>query len=90
MLYRILTEDKQPDVVDSLVQQYLEDATVSRARGVWRRQWENSLIISVSVAGNDETRLVHDAVLALAAAIKQVNQQEAVLVQTFACESLLV
>lgn len=85
MLYRILTEDRQPDVVDALVQQYLDGATVSRARGVWHRQWENSLIIEV--AGTDAVR---EDVLALAVAIKQANQQEAVLVQTFDCESQLV
>lgn len=90
MLYRIITEDKEPqsryDQATELFNRLgIKGATVSRARGVWRGQWENSLIIEIAGTEADRSK-----VWALAQAIKQANKQEAVLMQVFSCESQLV
>jgi len=82
MLYRILTEDKNREQVLKLVARYLLGATVMQGRGLWREQWENSLII--------ETDADYEAAVRLAIGIKTLNRQDAVLIQQIDCESYLI
>lgn len=83
MLYRILTEDKNRKQVLKLVEEKCESATVIEAKGLWRGTWENSLIIEI----DDE---YFKYIETLAEAIKELNKQDAVLIQEIACESYLI
>lgn len=83
MLYRILTEDKNREQVLKLVARYLLGATVMQGRGLWREQWENSLIIETTDAD-------YEAVVRLAVGIKTLNRQESVLIQQIDCKSYLI
>jgi hypothetical protein len=77
MLYRIFTEDVQEnhDKLTELITQFYEGFTIVRAAGYWRLQPENSLIIEIITVDEDAK------VKALAAAIRDANNQECVLVQ---------
>ena len=75
MLYRIFTEDKNQDQIESLVSKYFEGYTLYKAAGYWRLQREDSLIIEI-VADDIDARIS-----ALAGDIKKVNKQDAVLIQ---------
>ena len=83
MLYRIITEDKNQCKVLDLVKWYLCGATIYHAKGLWKRQWENSLIIEMA---NVENAIVAQ----LVQEIKELNQQDVVMVQEIACDSYLI
>ena len=53
-----------------------------RGRGLWQGTWENSLII--------ETDAEYSHVEQLAQAIKELNKQDAVLIQQIKCEGYLI
>lgn len=76
MRWRIYTED-QPSIRDA-VAQAVEGATLITGSGLWRGNWENSLVVEL-------VGVTKDAVLFLANRIKEVGKQEAVLVT---CEPL--
>ncbi len=82
MLYRILTENKNMEQVLKLVESHLDGATVIQGRGLWMGTWENSLII--------ETDAEYSRVEQLAKAIKELNKQDAVLIQRIKCEGFLL
>lgn len=74
MIIRLYTEDKQRETIHKICQEHLAGYTLIPCEGVWKGAKENSLIIEV--IGD---RVVRDACLTVARAIKQVNRQEAVL-----------
>ena len=71
---RVYTENT-PTIRD-LVAQYLEGATVYSGSGLWKGQWEQSLIVEV-IAFTESTQ---QAVNNLVQAIKTIGKQEAVLI----------
>jgi len=84
MLYRILTEDKNIVGIRKLLGQYLSGATIYQGQGLWQGQWENCLIIE-----SDDLETIEVAKL-LAGAIKELNEQDAVLIQEIDCESYMI
>lgn len=85
MLYRIYTEDKNPEKIEAIVSHRFPGFTLSKAEGFWRFQKENSLIIEVVIEEKDDP-LISD----LAREIKEANEQESVLIQRIANKSWLV
>ena len=83
--YRIVTERKNVEDVRKLVDVAFDGYTLIEANGQWQGTAEPSLIIEI-VASAHDARLV----LATALAIKVLNGQQAVLVQTLDVESELI
>jgi len=75
MLYRIFTEDKNTESLEKLLNKYYEGFTLVKATGFWRLQKENSLIIEIIT--DDAEAIINK----LAKDVKELNQQEAVLIQ---------
>jgi truncated hemoglobin YjbI len=77
MLYRIFTEDvkENHDKLTELITQFYEGFTILKGQGYWRLQPENSLVIEIVTIDEDAK------VKTLAAAIRDANNQECVLVQ---------
>ena len=75
MLYRIFTEDLNQGKIEKIVTDHYPGFTIYKAEGFWRAQKENSLIIEIVTESNDAK------VNAIAKAIKEENDQQAVLVQ---------
>jgi len=73
------------DKVEAIVSSCVEGFTILEATGYWKGQREASLVIEI--AGGNK---VHFVVQAIASRIKQVNKQEAVLVQSFDVDSELI
>jgi len=77
-LYRILTEDKNYNGIQSLVYLYFPDgASIYFGRGLWNGVDE--ALLTIEVQGLNLSAKVRK----LAKAIKTLNKQEAVLVQWF-------
>lgn len=74
MIIRLYTEDTNRDRIHAICQEHLTGYTLIPCEGIWKGAKENSLIIEV--IGDS---VVRDACLTVARAIKQANQQEAVL-----------
>ncbi len=87
MLYRIITEDKPHDSSAEIILQRhgIDCFTIFHAVGYWQGAKENSLVIEI-----DCQPIKQFTVYAAAKDIKLALNQEAVLVQTFTCESELV
>lgn len=73
MLYRIYTEDKNRKSVIAALNHYIDGYTLIEARGCWEKEWEESLIIEV-------VDVRPEAIRQVARDIKEINNQEAVLV----------
>lgn len=86
MLYRILTEDKKREQVLKLVERYCDSATIIQGKGLWQGQWENTLIIEI----DNECFKCFECIKMLAEAIKELNKQEAILIQQIDCTSYLI
>lgn len=83
MLYRLYTEDKNREAIVKIVSQETDGFTLIPAIGYWKGQPENSLIIELDgLSAFDAGRI--------AEAIRQANNQQAVLVQEIVTESKLV
>jgi hypothetical protein len=85
MLYRILTEDKNREKVEAIVGTYFDGFTVIEATGYWKGTKEKSLVIEIWTDDN-----ARSDINVVAKRIKEVNNQEAVLVQAFQCEGRLI
>ena len=77
MLYRIFTEDvkENHEALTEIVGTFYEGFTILKSEGYWRLQKENSLVIEIVTVDEDEK------IKTLAAAIRDANSQECVLVQ---------
>lgn len=84
MLYRILTERKNQQGIESLASKYFDGFTVYPAIGFWQGRKEGSIILEV------ETNLGNQPINQLALDIKALNQQQAILVQRIANSSWLI
>jgi hypothetical protein len=92
MLYRIITEDKGiPKLrleIEQAVSKYFDGFTViDSAIGFWRGDRENSVIFEIS---NEDSTDVSKRIHKVASLIKEINKQEAVLVQCIPCVMELV
>ena len=85
MLYRIMTEDKNLEGIKSLVGKYFEGFSLFTSKGFWKGIEENSLTIEVI----SESKIM-DAIKELARAIKDLNSQDAVLVEVLKNNSFLI
>jgi len=74
---RILTEDKNINMVIDCVSEEFANFTWYRANGVWNGKTEPSLIIEIEIPA-----WLEGTVLDVAEEIKIINEQECVLVQT--------
>jgi len=73
-LFRICTEDKQRGLIEVAVGKSFQGYTIIKADGYWNNVFEHSLIIEIVTPF---AYRVHE----VARAIKELNQQQAVLVQ---------
>lgn len=83
MLYRILTENVNLRSIIELCNNHFSGFTIIRGFGYWHNQAEQSLIIEIVTENNT-------AVRQLAAAIKELNQQEAIMIQAWQIGSWLI
>jgi hypothetical protein len=87
MLYRIITEDKNPTLLEALLQSHVAGYSILHADGFFKgnNQWytEHSVVIEL---GDCSKQVVH----AIAKEIKARNNQEAVLIQAIPTFSELV
>ncbi len=75
MLYRIFTENQNEVEIEKIVNKFYPGFTVVKGEGFWRMQKEDSLIIEI-VTQDEDTKIN-----TVAQEIKELNKQEAVLVQ---------
>ena len=85
MLYRIITEDKNTEVVCGIIGSVFEGYTKYTGVGYWKGERENCLIIEID---GDES--ICPAIVSLCKRIKEVNVQEAVLLQSIECRGELI
>jgi len=86
MLYRITTEDKNRNVIVHIVKEYFDGFTLIPAIGYWQGIKENSLIIEIDV----KHPLSKYRMRTLAKRIKELNEQQAVMVQRINVKSELI
>lgn len=84
MLYRLWTEDTNRAGITLVCDLALDSYTLFTADGVWKGTHEKALCIEV------ETGCKPDLLLQLARTIKNMNGQDAVLVQMIPCDSITV
>lgn len=75
MLYRIFTEDVNREKIEAILTKYYPGFTITKAKGYWRLQKEDSLIIEIVTEDTDTT------IKQIAGEIKTENNQQAVLIQ---------
>lgn len=85
MLYRIYTENKNKRDVLALASGYFPGFTVFEGQGYWQGAAENSLVLEIVAP-----RTKKSEVESLAKTIKDVNTQEAVLLQEIKNSSWLI
>ena len=77
MLYRILTEDINRRQIEDIVARRFDSFTIYAACGYWNGTKESSLVIEIDTSGAKvRVRLVAEQ-------IKQLNGQDAVLIQSW-------
>ena len=86
MLYRILTENKNRQVVEDIVSAEFPGFTIIEATGYWNGVREESLIIEID-AGNEIKGMT---VTRIAEMIKRHNQQESVMIQAVMAQNKFV
>ena len=87
MLYRIITERKRLRCIRRICNRLFYGYTMYKAYGVYKGVPEKSVVIEVQSDGLPHAALrVNEA----AEQIREVNKQECVLVQSFACLGVLV
>lgn len=77
MLYRILTENRNSKQIEEIVSSFFESYTMIPTTGIWKRALEFSLIIEIDTIGTVDRKVVEE----IAKRIKELNHQEAVMIQ---------
>ena len=85
MLYRIVTERKNIKATEAIIDKYFDCYTVIDARGKWHGKAEPSVIFEI-IAGIHR----YPTMKQIAREIDDLNHQQAVLVQSLQCNSVLV
>lgn len=86
MIYRILTENKNRQAIESICARRFLGFTVTEAKGYWQGKAESSLIIDIDTLGEEGAISVYQT----AKEIKEYNNQESVLVQEIQSKSVLI
>lgn len=81
----MITQDINRDAVEELVASKFDAFTLIPSVGYWKGVRENSVIVELQT-----TREQLDGIRDLARSIKQLNKQEAVLIETYETEGELV
>ena len=90
MLYRILTEDINRREIVRIVARNYDAFTVTPGERYWQGYTESSLVIEIEVP-NGPRALEHlERVQRIAREIKELNEQEAVMVQRFEVSAQLI
>lgn len=84
MLYRICTEDKNRRQLTDLIDQHFDGYTLYTVEGRWKGKPEDALVIELASHG------AFSRVKVLAEAIKELNQQESVLIEVIHSENIFV
>ena len=84
MLYRICTEDTNRRQLTDLIDQHFDGYTLYTVEGRWKGKAEDALIIEIASHGT------FSRVKVLAEAIKELNQQEPVLIEVVPSENSFV
>jgi len=87
MLYELLTENKNKQKIQDLTSKYFEGYNIQNITGSWQGILEKSIKISI-IAEN--TAAINNKIKDLAAAIKVLNNQEAILINKIDNEYLLI
>ena len=82
-MYRILTQDKNRALIETIADSYVDGYTVTLTYGVWKREHEFSLAL-------DFVDVAEELVFLVAKEIKEANEQESVLVIHFPSTSTFV
>ena len=82
-MYRILTQDKNRALIETIVDSYVDGYTITLTYGVWKGENEFSLAL-------DFVDVAEELVFIVAKEIKIVNEQESVLVIHFPSTSTFV
>jgi len=92
MVYRIYTENKNKEEVAKIVSFFFEGFTMYEGVGYWKGKEEPSLIIEILVEADSNTNVyvAKAHVNEVARAIKQRNNQQAVLCQEIANTNWLI
>lgn len=85
MQYNIYTEDLKPKTVQKTISKYYEAFTIQKNIGFWNGIKENSILISIVVDTIQDKKIKK-----LAAELKNILSQEAVLVQRIENNNWLV
>jgi len=83
--FRIYTEDTNREKIEEIISKHFEGFTIFKTDGYWRLQKEKSLIIEI-LGESDIVAKINS----LAREIKEMNNQEAVLVQKIKNNNWLV
>lgn len=78
MLYRIYTEDVNRSKIESIVAKHFEGFTIVSGTGFWELQREQTIIIDIV----GESVKCYDKIKCICKEIKEMNDQESVLVFT--------
>jgi hypothetical protein len=82
-MYRILTQDKNRALIETIVDSYVDGYTITLTYGVWKGENELSLAL-------DFVDVAEELVFIVAKEIKEANEQESVLVIHFPSTSTFV
>ena len=89
MIYRILTENKNRQGIENILNRRFSGYTIIESTGYWETKRENSLIVEIDSLDQHEST-VRISVYSTAREIKNYNGQESVLVQEITSHSKLV
>ena len=92
MIIRICTEDKNPERLRELCQKHFDAFTMYRGMGAWKGISEPSVTIEIALLhdnGNSANNLKKQ-VLQVAKTIKEMNAQDAILVEIIRSENILL
>jgi hypothetical protein len=96
MIIRICTEDKNSERVRELCAKRFDAFTIYRGMGAWKRKLEPSMTIEIAVLGDNALdRAINEKntkteALKLSQDIKQLNNQEAVLIEFIESQNVLI
>lgn len=81
--YRISTELKNLSTIEKIINDEFSGYTLIKATGYWKLKKEKSLLIEIITDKIDKIK-------AVAKRIKKVNHQEAIYIQKFKADSILI
>jgi len=92
VIYRLYTEDINRDEILELTEKSFPEFSILTGQGSWQGQTENSLVIEI-IQGNEVDNIleaVDASIFLLAANIREMNDQQAVMVTKQPIQSFIV